>query len=135
VVATSVSRMDQTGFMLNGGGWLALALVNAGLAEQKNRSRLTWFLVSLFIGPLATFLIVVWQRAPVEAIERLHPVTNRRDRWFVLGALGIVLALLFGAMVAITLNWSAGWLAIVFLTLSIVAFVFYGRAAAAARRE
>lgn len=55
--------MGQSSWTVNGGGWVVLALVNAGLAEQKNRSRLTWFLVSLFIGPLATFLILVWQRA------------------------------------------------------------------------
>ncbi|MET0715300.1 MAG: hypothetical protein ABWY57_10340 [Mycetocola sp.] len=48
----------------NSWGWLALALVNAGLAEQKNRSRLTWFLLSLLLGPIATLLIVVW--APPE---------------------------------------------------------------------
>ncbi len=40
-----------------------LALINAGLAEQKGRSRLAWFLVSLITGPLATFLIVVLDRA------------------------------------------------------------------------
>jgi hypothetical protein len=45
-------------------GWLALALVNAGLAEQKNRSRWTWFLVSLVLGPIATLFIVTWERAP-----------------------------------------------------------------------
>ncbi|RIJ53467.1 hypothetical protein DZG00_00540 [Clavibacter lycopersici] len=45
-------------------GWLALALVNAGLAEQKNRSRWTWFLVSLLLGPIATLFIVTWERVP-----------------------------------------------------------------------
>lgn len=42
-----------------GGGWFILAFINAGLAEQKNRSRLNWFLLSLLLGPLATILIVV----------------------------------------------------------------------------
>jgi hypothetical protein len=36
-----------------------LALINAGLAQGKNRSGLGWFLGSLLLGPLATFLIVV----------------------------------------------------------------------------
>ncbi|MGE5359873.1 MAG: hypothetical protein ACM3NQ_12720 [Bacteroidales bacterium] len=40
-------------------GWGTLALINAGLAESKGRSRLAWFLVSLLLGPLATFAIVV----------------------------------------------------------------------------
>ncbi|WP_053353847.1 hypothetical protein [Leucobacter musarum] len=42
--------------------WFSLALVNAGLAEQKNRSRWNWFLLSLILGPIATALIVVWER-------------------------------------------------------------------------
>lgn len=47
-----------------GGGWFALSLINAGLAEQKNRSRLNWFVISLLLGPFATLLIVV-MRPPV----------------------------------------------------------------------
>ena len=40
-------------------GWGTLALINAGLAQSKGRSRGVWFLVSLLIGPIATFLIVI----------------------------------------------------------------------------
>jgi hypothetical protein len=40
-------------------GWGTLALINAGLAQSKGRSGLTWFLVSLLLGPIATFIIVV----------------------------------------------------------------------------
>jgi hypothetical protein len=40
-------------------GWGTLALINAGLAQGKNRSGLLWFLLSLVIGPLATLLLVV----------------------------------------------------------------------------
>jgi hypothetical protein len=36
-----------------------LALINAGLAQTKHRGRLTWFLLSLLLGPIATLLIVV----------------------------------------------------------------------------
>jgi hypothetical protein len=39
-----------------------LALINAGLAQSKNHSGLLWFLISLFIGPLATFLLVAFCR-------------------------------------------------------------------------
>ncbi len=39
-------------------GWFTLSLINAGLAQSKGRSGLNWWLVSLLIGPLATFLIV-----------------------------------------------------------------------------
>jgi len=36
-----------------------LALINAGLAQSKNRSGLGWFLGSLLIGPIATLLLVL----------------------------------------------------------------------------
>lgn len=39
-------------------GWGTLALINAGLAQGKNRSGLNWFLLSLFLGPLATLLLL-----------------------------------------------------------------------------
>lgn len=39
-------------------GWGTLALINAGLAQSKNHSGLLWFVLSLLLGPFATFLIV-----------------------------------------------------------------------------
>jgi hypothetical protein len=39
-------------------GWGTLSLVNAGLAQGKGRSGLNWWLISLLLGPVATFLIV-----------------------------------------------------------------------------
>ena len=41
-------------------GWGTLALINAGLAQGKNRSGLNWFLLSLLLGPLATFVLVAF---------------------------------------------------------------------------
>ena len=43
-------------------GWGTLALINAGLAQGKNRSGRNWFLISLLIGPIATLFIVVWDK-------------------------------------------------------------------------
>jgi hypothetical protein len=43
-------------------GWGTLALLNAGLAQGKNRSGLNWFLLSLLLGPLATFLLVIFDK-------------------------------------------------------------------------
>lgn len=40
-------------------GWFTLALINAGLAQSKGRSGGNWFVVSLFLGPVATFAIVI----------------------------------------------------------------------------
>lgn len=40
-------------------GFGTLALINAGLAQSKNRSGLAWFLVSLFLGPVATLFLVL----------------------------------------------------------------------------
>jgi hypothetical protein len=36
--------------------------VNAGLAQSKGRSGLLWWLFSLLLGPIATFLIVILPR-------------------------------------------------------------------------
>jgi len=43
-------------------GWGTLALINAGLAQAKQRSGLLWFLLSLFLGPIATLIIVLLGR-------------------------------------------------------------------------
>ncbi len=48
-------------------GWGTLTLINAGLAQGKNRSGLNWFLISLLLGPIATFLIVVLSPLPQRA--------------------------------------------------------------------
>lgn len=56
--------MDTTTIVQdNGAWWFALAVVTAGLAEQKGRNRLVWFILGLFVGPLATAFVVVWPRA------------------------------------------------------------------------
>lgn len=53
-------------------GWGTLALINAGLAQGKNRSGLAWFFVSLFLGPIATLIIVLLDKgpAPGESAEK-----------------------------------------------------------------
>lgn len=45
-------------------GWGTLSLINAGLAQSKGRSGMLWWILSLFLGPIATFLIVFLDRAP-----------------------------------------------------------------------
>ena len=45
-------------------GWGSLALINAGLGQSKNRSGLNWFLISLLLGPIATFLLVISEKLP-----------------------------------------------------------------------
>ena len=41
-------------------GWGTFALINAGLAQGKNRSGLNWFLLSLLLGPIATLILVAF---------------------------------------------------------------------------
>ncbi len=43
-------------------GWGTLALLNAGIAQGKNRSGLAWFLVSLLLGPIATLILVLLEK-------------------------------------------------------------------------
>ena len=45
-------------------GWGTLALLNAGLAQSKDRSGLLWFLLSLVLGPIATFILVAFIEKP-----------------------------------------------------------------------
>ena len=45
-------------------GWGTLSLINAGLAQSKGRSGLIWWAISLFLGPLATLLIVILPKEP-----------------------------------------------------------------------
>jgi hypothetical protein len=49
--------MHDSGYEI---GWATLTLINAGLAQAKGRSGLRWWVVSIFLGPLATAFIVVW---------------------------------------------------------------------------
>jgi hypothetical protein len=39
-------------------GWGTLALINAALAQWKNRTGINWFLLSLVLGPLATLILL-----------------------------------------------------------------------------
>ena len=48
-------------------GWGTLVLINAGLAKAKAISGLAWFLGSIFLGPLATLIIVVLDPPPADA--------------------------------------------------------------------
>ena len=45
-------------------GWFTLSLINAGLAQAKGRSGLSWWLGSLFLGPLCTLFIVALDPVP-----------------------------------------------------------------------
>ena len=48
-------------------GWGTLELIKAGLDQGKNRSGLNWFLISLLLGPIATFLLVaLFDKLPSE---------------------------------------------------------------------
>ena len=48
---------DSPGYFV---GWGTLALINAGLAQRKNRSGFGWFIGSLVVGPIATFVLVAF---------------------------------------------------------------------------
>ncbi|AUJ25317.1 hypothetical protein [Virgibacillus dokdonensis] len=45
-------------------GWGTLALINAGLAQGKNRTGFNWFVLSLFIGPIATLILLFVEKYP-----------------------------------------------------------------------
>jgi len=45
-------------------------MINAGLAQGKNRSGLGWFLGSLLLGPIATFIIVILDKKASKVIAK-----------------------------------------------------------------
>jgi hypothetical protein len=53
----------RTGYAV---GWFTLSLINAGLAQSKGRSGLGWWVASIFIGPIATLLIVLLDPCPTK---------------------------------------------------------------------
>ena len=62
-------------------GWGTLALINAGLAQSKNRSGLAWFLTSVILGPIATLIIVLLDKvAPPDAASARKPFDLRDFR-------------------------------------------------------
>lgn len=58
-------------------GWGTLALINAGLAQSKNRSGLNWWFLSLFLGPIATFLVVLSDKLVLDREQREPPAKDR----------------------------------------------------------
>lgn len=52
-------------------GWGTLALINSALAQTKNRSGLNWAIVSLFLGPIATFLLVVLPKLEEKSTQKV----------------------------------------------------------------
>ena len=57
-------------------GWGTLALINACLGQSKNRSGFNWFLISLLLGPIATFLLAISEKLP----EPTAPEAAKRSR-------------------------------------------------------
>lgn len=52
----AIMASERAGYFV---GWGTLALINAGLAQGKNRSGLVWFLLSIILGPIATLVLVL----------------------------------------------------------------------------
>ena len=65
ITLAEVATSDPTSFAA---GWGTLSLVNAGLAQSKGRSGLLWWLFSLLLGPIATFLIVILPSIHAQAL-------------------------------------------------------------------
>ena len=65
--------MEIGGYGLGSGyavGWGTLALINAGIAQGKNRRGLNWFLLSILLGPIATFILVAFMAKKPATAER-----------------------------------------------------------------
>lgn len=40
--------------------WVTIAILAGGYARTRNRSALAWFVLTVFLGPIAAFLLVIW---------------------------------------------------------------------------
>lgn len=57
------SRVEWLEFAV-GTSWFILSFINVGIANSKNRSGAGWWIASLFLGPLATVLLVLLSPVP-----------------------------------------------------------------------
>lgn len=85
--------------------WFTLSLINAGLAQSKGRSGLSWWLGSLFIGPFATLLIVAWPSLQPGDSE-IRPGRMSRAQAVIIGA--VILAVMFGIFGLVSLGGPPG---------------------------
>ena len=62
-----------------GAVWLTAAILAGGFARTRNRSAWTWFLLTLILGPISAFLLVVWpMREPrADTRSRMGPESGR----------------------------------------------------------
>jgi len=74
ITLADVATPDPASFAA---GWGTLSLVNAGLAQSKGRSGLLWWLFSLLLGPIATFLVVILPKVHTEALAVTDRPTTR----------------------------------------------------------
>jgi hypothetical protein len=111
--------VDQTSIAPWGWGWFALAVVTAGLAEQKHRSRLAWFLLALVFGPLATVFVVVAGPAPAPVGDAATPAGGDAGPGVVLlgGGLVVIALTLTLALPGALADWWWGTWALVALGL------------------
>ena len=81
-------------------GWGTLALINAAIAQSKNRGAAVWLVGSLFLGPVATALLVLLPKfeATPEGLEREKRVEK------VLGVVNIVLVVLIVLAILVALG-------------------------------
>jgi formate hydrogenlyase subunit 3/multisubunit Na+/H+ antiporter MnhD subunit len=81
-------------------GWGTLALINAAIAQSKNRRGSTWLVASVFLGPVATALLVLlpkYEPTP-EGLEREKNVEKT------LKIVNIVLVVLVALVILVALG-------------------------------
>ena len=83
--------------------WFTLSLINAGLAQSKQRAGSSWWLVSLLLGPIATLLIVTWP--PGGGVG--EPVAGKMSRTQAVVIGVVVLLIALGLMVGINVRGGA----------------------------
>lgn len=77
-------------------GWGTLSLINAAIAQTKNRSAANSLLLSLFLGPIATALVVLLEQyePTPEANERMKK-TEKTPKGVNIVLIALILVVIF----------------------------------------
>ena len=60
--------------------WVTVAILAGGFARTRNRSALAWFVLTVFLGPIAAFLLVVWPPVDSAPHRESHAVPPHAAR-------------------------------------------------------
>ncbi len=59
--------------------WISVAMLAAGFAGERGRSRWNWFWICLLLGPIGVFILISWPRREDAASRPDRDTETRRE--------------------------------------------------------